>query len=207
MLISFRSDHKEHLALLRNQSIQVLVDFCKLTIDYLNNGPNQKLYATAAEKLSVGPEIIQNSVYGLVNLLLLSCKHKLSETDFRDSVLTLGFSEEQEVILNKFYQSRKNEVTQILNQLNLKEPHFDDLEWRFELQVASRSLLHQVNPIVTMDLSLKTQKEDELDFEVEHHIIQTDVNNLAHICNELEKALHESRGRYCRKIQKSLMKL
>lgn len=56
-------------------SIVVLVDFCKLSIDYLNNGPNERLYTTAAEKLAVSVEGIQNCVYGLVNLLMISCHH------------------------------------------------------------------------------------------------------------------------------------
>lgn len=95
MLISLRNDHKEHLSLLSNQSVQsctfnklmllllifvfsVLIDFCKLAIDFLQAGPNLKLYGAAAEKLSVELDVVQNCVYGLVNLLLLSCKHKVN---------------------------------------------------------------------------------------------------------------------------------
>ncbi|XP_045470288.1 COMM domain-containing protein 2 [Harmonia axyridis] len=204
MLISLRNDHKEHLNLLKDQSVQVVVDFCKLAIDYLNNGPNTKLYATAGEKLSVPVENIQNTVLGLVNLLILSCQHKLSEADFRDSILTLGFNDEQEVILNKFYQRKKVEISQILHELSVKEPHFDNLEWRLEVEVASRCLRYQANPKITMDFSLKTRKENCVDYEVTHHIVQTDVNNLNYICSELEKALNESRGRYCRKLQRTL---
>lgn len=95
MLLSLHADHKEHLKLLTNQPpqgkiinklnhrlqkillIPVVVDFCKLAIDFLQNGPNLKLYASAANKLEVEPESVQNCVYGLLNLLLLSCKHKV----------------------------------------------------------------------------------------------------------------------------------
>ncbi|XP_044750435.1 COMM domain-containing protein 2-like [Coccinella septempunctata] len=205
MLISLRNDHKEHLNLLKDQSTQVLVNFCKLSIDYLNNGPNEKLYSTASEKLGVTADDIQKCVYGLVNLLMLSCQHRLSEADFRDSILTLGFNDDQEAILNKFFQSKKSEVIKILHQLSVKEPHFDNLEWRLEVVVASRCMLKQANPILTMDLSLKTQKENCVDYTIDHHIIQTDVNNLNHICNELETALKESKSRHCRKLQRTLM--
>lgn len=96
MLLSLRSDHKEHLALLTNQPVQgsnehlikpskrhsiclftVVVDFCKLAIDFLQNGPNLKLYTVAAQKLAHEQDAVQNCVYGLVNLLLLSCRHKV----------------------------------------------------------------------------------------------------------------------------------
>ncbi|XP_044266398.1 COMM domain-containing protein 2 [Tribolium madens] len=204
MLISLRNDHKEHLSLLTNQSVQVLIDFCKLAIDFLQNGPNLKFYAAAAEKLSVEVDAVQNCVYGLVNLLLLSCKHKLSEADFRDSILTLGFSPEQENILHKFYESKKAEITQILNKLTVNEPHYDNLEWRFEVQVSSRSLHHQVVPLITLDLALKTLKDDGSGYHKEHHLLQTDVTNLQHIAHELEKALNESRSRHSRKIQRTL---
>lgn len=55
----------------------VVVDFCKLAIDFIQNGNNMKLYSMAAQKLQVEAESVQNCVYGLVNLLLLSCKHKV----------------------------------------------------------------------------------------------------------------------------------
>lgn len=96
MLLSLRNDHKEHLSLLFNHSpsgttnnlkdllyfytktkFSVVVDFCKLAIDFLQNGPNIKLYNTAAQKLHVEPEVVQNCIFGLVNLLLESCKHKV----------------------------------------------------------------------------------------------------------------------------------
>lgn len=60
---------------------------------------------------------------------------QLSEADFRDSVLTIGFSQEQQNILSKFYESKQKEITDILSKLALKEPHYHDLDWRFEIQV------------------------------------------------------------------------
>ncbi|RZB39770.1 COMM domain-containing protein 2 [Asbolus verrucosus] len=204
MLISLRGDHKDHLSLLTTQSTQVLIDFCKLAIDFLQNGPNLKLYGTAAEKLSADLDTVQNCIYGLVNLLLLSCKHDLSEADFRDSILTLGFNSDQQSVLNKFYESKKKEITQIINKFGVKEPHYDDLEWRFEVQVATRTLLQQVTPLITLDLSLKTMNDEGCDYNKEHILLQTDVTNLLYITQELEKALTESRSRHSRKIQRAL---
>lgn len=58
----------------------------------------------------------------------------MSEADFRDSILTLGFSEEQQEILSKFYESKQKDVNEILTK-ELNEAHYDDLKWRFEAQV------------------------------------------------------------------------
>lgn len=54
-------------------------DFCKLASGYMEKGPNEKLYKTAASKLNLPVEDIQNCVYGLVNLLLIACKHQVGE--------------------------------------------------------------------------------------------------------------------------------
>ncbi|CAG9825581.1 unnamed protein product [Phaedon cochleariae] len=134
MLISLRSDHKLHLQILMLQPIQVIIDFCKLAMDFLQNGPNMKRYHTAAQKLEVEVEIVQNCVYGLINLLLMSSQHKLSDADFRDSVLTLGFSQEQQSILSKFYESKQKEIQELMK-VPVNEPHYDNLKWRFEAQV------------------------------------------------------------------------
>lgn len=55
-----------------------------------------------------------------------------------------------------------------------------------------------------MDLTLKTHKEDSLDPELKHTLLQTDPTNLLHLANELENALVESRSRHSRKIQRAL---
>lgn len=65
----------------------------------------------------------------------------MSEADFRDSILTLGFSQEQQEILSKFYESKQNDVSEILNK-SLNEPHYEDLKWRFEAQVGDNSACH-----------------------------------------------------------------
>ncbi|KAK4879418.1 hypothetical protein RN001_007564 [Aquatica leii] len=204
MLLSLRNDHKEHLSLLFSHSPQVIVDFCKLAIDFLQNGPNFKLYGSASQKLEVQPEDVQNCVYGLVNLLLESCKHKLNDVDFRDSILTIGFSQEQQAILSKFYLSKRKDVTDILSKLSVDEPHYHDLNWRFEVQVASRSLLQQVTPLITMDLVL-TEPTDGIETKsgTKHVLLQTDPCNLVHMTETLENALIESRSRHSRRIQRA----
>lgn len=203
MLISLRTDHKEHLQMLLTHSEQVVADLCKLASDFLQNGVNTNTYQMAAKKLHVEIDIVQNCIYGLLNLLLLACNNKLSEADFRDSVLTLGFSNEQESVLSQFYKSKRDDIHK-LKRTGLNELHYHDLQWRFEVQLASRSLLHQVTPLLTMDLTLKTHNQESLVPELTHKLLQTDPTNLIHLTNELEKALVESRSRHSRKIQRAL---
>lgn len=205
MLLSINNENKQHLEILTFQSESVIADFCKLTSQFLHHGPNQKRYDTAAQKLEVDVHVIQNCIYGLVHLLMLACKHKLSVHDFKDSVLALGFTNEQESVLTHFYESQHNELHSLIKP-NLDEPHYYDMQWRFEVQLGSRSLLEQVTPLVVMNLSLKTTDGKEKE-NIEHHLIQTDPTNLLHLTNELERALSESRSRHSRKVEKIINNL
>lgn len=54
-------------------------------------------------------------------------------------MLTLGFSEQQESVLSKFYDSKKTEIHKLCR-ADLIEPHYHDLQWRFEVQVCE--ILH-----------------------------------------------------------------
>ncbi|KAG5311998.1 OPSD protein, partial [Acromyrmex insinuator] len=202
MLLTLKPDHKKHMLFLVEQSSPVLQDFCKLALDYLQKGPNVKVYNAAAQKLNVELEVIKNSVEGLVNLLLESCKYKLSTEDFRDSIVALGFTEDKEAILSKLYSIKKDEVSDALKEIGFKLPRYHDMEWRFEVQTASRSLLKQVAPLISLDLSLKNPDNPE---EIEHVLLQTDPTNLLHITQELEEALQESRSQHIRRISRAKM--
>ncbi|XP_034177219.2 COMM domain-containing protein 2-like [Osmia lignaria lignaria] len=199
MLLPLKPDHKKHVLLLVEHTPQVLQDFCKLVIDYLQKGPNFKLYNAAAQKLQVDINMIKNSVEGLVNLLLESCKYKLSSEDFRDSIISLGFSEEQEIILSKLYNVKKDEILDTLTNIGFKLPEYHDMEWRFEVQIASRSLLKQIAPLITLDFSIKNPDKDE---SIDHVLLQTDPVNLLHITQELEEALQEGRSQHIRRLSR-----
>ncbi|GFG37530.1 hypothetical protein Cfor_09586 [Coptotermes formosanus] len=204
MLLSLKDDQKQHLSVLISQPTNVLQDFCKLALDFLLKGPAPKLYQTAAQKLSVQPEIIRNAVEGLVNLIVESCRHQLSDLDFRDSVLTLGFTEEHQEILEVFYKEKKQEIHDALSRLTLDLPHYYDLEWRFEVQLASRALQHQVTPLITMNLTLETKTALASGSTSRKNVIlQTDPTNLVHIAQVLEEALRDSRSQHSRQIQRS----
>lgn len=69
--------------------------------------------------------------------------------------------------------------------------------------MSSRALLHQVTPLISMDLTLKTKSENFETDNFKHVLLQTDPNNLQHLAEELESALIESRSRHSRRIQRA----
>lgn len=108
----------------------------------------------------------------------------------------------------------------ILNQIDVAEYHFRDLEWRLEARIASRSLLIQTIPFVTIRLfldaeiinenkdSLHVNTNDGGPYEVnecrkKEILFQTDPNNLVYLIEIFEKALDEAKTHRIRNITKT----
>ncbi|CAB3237263.1 unnamed protein product [Arctia plantaginis] len=158
MIIFLSELQKEHLSLLHPHSTQVLIDFCKLALDYLNNGANHKKYNIAAEKLDITVTAVQNMVHALVYLIVEACRLNLSESDFKSSMAIAGFSTEQQEVLAKLYNTKKTELSDALYLLQQKDPTYQDLAWRFEIQVASRNHDIDVKPVIAMDFMIMEAK-------------------------------------------------
>ena len=60
---------------------------------------------------------------------------QISEIDFQDSIMTLGFSEEMRQALLDLYLAQRREIRDILNEMSMDLPHYHNLEWRFDVEV------------------------------------------------------------------------
>ncbi|XP_026727335.1 COMM domain-containing protein 2-like [Trichoplusia ni] len=179
MIIFLSELQKEHLSLIHRHSIQVLIDFCKLALDFLNNGVNNKKYTIAAEKLNISLTEVQNLVHALVYLIVEACRLNLSDADLKSSLALAGFSNEQQEVLVKFYNTKKVELSEALYLLQQKDPTYQDLKWRFEVQVASKSCHEEIKPMVAMDFVLMkpksfgqyTEHKETNDVEKNEHVL------------------------------------
>ncbi|CAI9572374.1 unnamed protein product [Staurois parvus] len=178
--------------------VSVVGEFGRIAIEFLRKGSNPKVYEGAARKLEVSSSTIQQAVEGLTYLLTESSKLMVSEIDFQDSVLVLGFPEELNKVLLQLYLDNRKEIRQILSELEPDLPHYHNLEWRLDVQLGSRSLRHQVKPTMTMKLHLKQNDN------VNTSVLQTDPATLIHIIQELEQALAEMKTNHCRRIVRNI---
>ncbi|XP_034238373.1 COMM domain-containing protein 2-like [Thrips palmi] len=202
MMFLLSEEHKSHLSVLLNQPPQLLQDFCRLALELLKRGHNLKLYSAAAQKLAVEVQVIQLAVEGLVQLLVKSRQHKLSGSDFRDVALASGFNEELESVLTEFYESNKETVDLALGTLAPSLPHYHNLEWRFDVQIASKALVKETIPTLTMKLGLEERPQLEDNPVRESLLLQTDPNNLKHIIQKLDEALVEASSQHSRRLQR-----
>ncbi|XP_005110093.1 COMM domain-containing protein 2 [Aplysia californica] len=198
MLLVFEDSHKEHLSFLVGLEPEVLREFCKISMNFIRKGTNPKVFQGAAQKLGVSAESVQHGVEGLMYLLTESSKMMLNEIDFQDSIMTLGFDDDTRTTLLEVYLSQRKDIRDILNEVSMDLPHYHNLEWRFDVQLSSRSLRHQVSPSIL--LQLQTQEDGEK----KTQMLQTDPVNLIHLTSVLEEALQEMKSGYCRRIVRNI---
>ncbi|XP_064638440.1 COMM domain-containing protein 2-like [Lineus longissimus] len=198
MLLVLDDVHKQHLQYITEVSVDVLAEFCRMSVEFIKKGANPKVYQGAAQKLGVEVHIVQHGIQGLMHLLEESSRLLLNDIDFQDSIMTIGFSEELKEVLFQSYLESRHDIRKILCEMSMDLPHYKNLEWRLDIQVASRSLRHQTNPIIL--LKLLTQDGDT----EESTVLQTDPVNLIHMTNVLENALQELKSAHCRRIVRNI---
>jgi len=180
MLLVFEDSHKEHLSFLVGQEAEVLKEFCRISLNFIRSGSNPKVFTGAAQKLGVAANDVQHGVEGLMYLFTESARLMLSDIDFNDSIMTLGFEEATRSTLCEVYLAHRRDIRDILGEL------------------ASRSLRHQTSPNVLLKL------DTEEDGERQTQLLTSDPVNLAHLTRVLEGALQEMKSGYCRRIARNI---
>lgn len=198
MLLVLSEDHKEHLAFLPKVDPAVVREFGRIALEFIRKGASPKIYEGAARKLGVPVEMVQHGVEGLMFLMTESSKHMISEVDFLDSVLVLGFGEELNQILLQLYLQHHSQIRSILSQLPSNLPAYHSLEWRLDVQLASRSVREQVIPMLTMHLLLTKGSDSS------SRILQTDPSTLMHLISTLEAALATMKTSHARRILRNI---
>ncbi|XP_040896434.1 COMM domain-containing protein 2 [Toxotes jaculatrix] len=202
MLLVLSEDHKEHLSFLPKVDTAVVAEFGRIALEFLKRGSSPKIYEGAARKLCVPVDMVQHGVEGLMFLMTESSKHMISEVDFLDSVLALGFGDELNQILLQLYLQHHSQIRSILSQLPSNLPAYHNLEWRLDVQLASRSVRQQVIPMLTMRLLLTKGIDSHSDHSI--RVLQTDPSTLLHLISTLEAALAAMKTSHSRRILRNI---
>ncbi|XP_060934313.1 COMM domain-containing protein 2 [Limanda limanda] len=199
MLLVLSNEHKEHLSFLPKVDTAVVAEFGRIALEFLRRGSSPKIYEAAARKLCVPVDMVQHGVEGLMFLMTESSKHMISEVDFLDSVLALGFGDELNQILVQLYLQHQRPIRSILSQLPSTLPAYHNLEWRLDVQLASRSIRQQVIPTLTMRLLLTRGCDGGIS-----RVLQTDPSTLLHLISTLEVALAAMKTSHSRRILRNI---
>lgn len=72
----------------------------------------------------------------------LSC----SESDLRDSLVSFAFRPSALELIAAMHLQVASELRERARRVTARPPHYTDLEWRLDVELASRSLHRQANP-------------------------------------------------------------
>lgn len=198
MLLVLSDAEKEHLNLLVDVGEEVAAEFCRIAIEFLKYGINEKKYNAASSKLNLDAILIRQAVESLMNLFMESSKLAINEIDFQDSIISLALPEVLNKCLLKFYLDNRLEIRRILDDVGIILPHYEHLEWRFDVKVASRFLEYQTRPEVLLRFHINHGDR------VEAVCLQADPVNLVHLTRVLEEALAELKTAHCRRITRNI---
>ncbi|XP_076321526.1 COMM domain-containing protein 2 isoform X2 [Tachypleus tridentatus] len=198
MFLILDEEHKHHLNFFTTIEPQVVKELCRISLEFLQNGSNPKIYQNVAQKLGSNLETVKHAVEGLMRVLSEACKLNLSEMELQDSLSILDLQEEMKQEIVRWYVDHTVELRSALSSLNMNLLQYSSLEWRFDVQIASRCLRQQVTPMIMLKLDLcKDGKKQPV-------VLQTDPCNLVHLTETLEEALMEVKSQHTRRIMRNI---
>jgi len=202
-ILSFDERHKQDLAFLSQVPPQVIFEFGKIAIEFLKKGANKKVYASAAQKLNIDVLTVASSVEGLSQLFAECSKYLMNETDFLESIAPLSFPPELNQELKNSYLANRAEIRSILTDRGFSMPQYHSLEWRLDIQLGSRSVRNQTEPLFLLKLNTTNTTEDS-NTPTSTRYLQTDFVNLKNLTTELESALQEIKSGHCRRLMRNI---
>jgi len=196
MLLKIATENLQHLAFLHDACDEVVKEFVGISLEFLTSGINRRIFKTASQKLQAEESLIENAVVGLMQLFAEATKYKLSNEDLFDSLLAMGFSETISSIIKDAFSS--SETRRALSSYASTLPEYDNLEWRLDMQLGTRSLHQQITPLIRM--KLHTSDTGQLTT----NNLQTDPVNLLHMSRVVEEALEELKSNHVRRILRNI---
>lgn len=120
-----------------------------------------------------------------------------------ESLVLSGLKPELIAEVEQNINTNLKQIRTNLTGMRLKSVEYSNLEWRVDLNLASRSIRETVEPEIILKLDLKRSDQDETTTTSE--ILKTDVVNLVHLTNSLEDALNEIKTHYVRRVMKNIV--
>jgi len=212
MLLLLEEDVKKKILILNVLDESVAQEFCSTSLEFLRSGINGKVYATAATKLGLEEESVRSAIEGIMFVMTQCAKLNLTDIDVKDSLLTIGLNEQVQNELSSWYSENKRVLRDVLTSMDARSsqcPHYVNLEWRIETQIASRALRDELIPKIILRFELSSSSsssssEAKSKSANEFVSLECDAANLLHLRDVLEDALAEARSQHLLKIARQI---
>lgn len=179
---------------LLSASPAVLADFAKIAMNIIISGEiTGKGYKSAANKLQVSVEAVEDAVLMLCDIFSRAGRSNLSAQATLTLLEDVGFEEDAgREALAEFFQQNLAKIRDSIIASSLKLPTYEKLEWRLDVQVASRSLRNQATPSYLLHLLTRSSNVDSLGDkgkDMESFLLEADYATLKAACASLEQAV------------------
>eukprot|EP00036_Acanthoecidae_sp_10tr_P010887 CAMPEP_0182925368 /NCGR_PEP_ID=MMETSP0105_2-20130417/9376_1 /TAXON_ID=81532 ORGANISM="Acanthoeca-like sp., Strain 10tr" /NCGR_SAMPLE_ID=MMETSP0105_2 /ASSEMBLY_ACC=CAM_ASM_000205 /LENGTH=201 /DNA_ID=CAMNT_0025063215 /DNA_START=41 /DNA_END=646 /DNA_ORIENTATION=- len=198
-LLVLSAEHKAHLRLLAEVDEEAVLEFGRLALDFVLKGTNTKVYSAAGKKLGVSAADVRNGVQGLMFLFTESSKLRMTQMDFNDTVMILGFPQGLHSLLLALFNEHCETIRRVAGHMTMSLPTYKDLKWRIDAQIASRTLRQSVEPTVVLQIDTLDENSDAASI-----TLQTDPTTLAHMTAQLEAALKAVKMSHYRRITRAI---
>jgi hypothetical protein len=200
-LINFDDRTKNDLKVCGTMSTDFFAQFCKIALDFLKTGANQKMFIGASQKLNVQPSDVEAAVASIARIFMEGAKSALTRNDLLFSIGDLGLSSELCESMAGFYGEKKEEILVVLLKAKSSAiPEFASLNWRLEVEVASRSRHNTFEPSFLVELGTKSREQEE----PSKLLLEADHANMKHLQSELEAALQELKSTHMLRVTRFL---
>uniref|UniRef100_A0A914V7P3 COMM domain-containing protein n=1 Tax=Plectus sambesii TaxID=2011161 RepID=A0A914V7P3_9BILA len=169
---------------------------CKVAADFLRTGINAKMYTPAANRLNTTVAKLRTATEALMLLLTDASKHQLSTDAVSTALSESSLERNLCVALSAVYADIGEHLVATLNSMVPRLlPEYSGVQWRIDVEFASRALFHFCKPSITLQLKVKTSDgcENQL-------LLSIDAAALKRLVAELERALATLRSREYRKL-------
>jgi hypothetical protein len=199
MPVSFTKAVVEDVALLTALGDDLVREFCRMAVASATAGMASKArYAAAAKQLNVPAKAVERAVEALAEIFLECAKRPASEKEFVASVEEAGFNKGALAkVLAEAYTANLQALRAFLGDLSFQLPHYVDLDWRLDVQVATRCVRQQVEPAFVLEL--RTQPTDA-SAPPDRLLLQSDYANLQNLVAELELAVKQAKTAHVNRV-------
>lgn len=175
---------------------EVLAEFCKIAVDQVKSGSvNKAKYTKAADALKVDLASLVSAIQSLSHILLEGARRNATGDDLVNSLDGITLAEEQKAAVREAYALYFRDLRSLLADLSFKLPHYHNLEWRLDVQLGSRLVRNQVQPVLMVELETRDAEDAP-----QKQLMQLDYANLDHLVQVLESAVKEVNTKHARRV-------
>ncbi|KAJ5075518.1 comm domain containing protein [Anaeramoeba ignava] len=181
------------LSFLKSIPVEFGKEFVNITMKFILGNPKPRVLLKAAEKLQVDIEVIQKCIESITYLYTQSSKTLISKEEFGDFLKVIQIEEELRIYMIDQYEQQNSPIRKFLNKMTFELPYLKTMEWRLDVQLASRKLREQFQPYYIIRI---TTSDDKI------FTMYCDFHELKEITDQLERALSEIRSQHFQRIHR-----